>query len=224
MDEDPDGESDAELWRRLAAGGFAGPEQDTFDAALVATCRPWLISWLQSGQVFRMCFDEGRPVTVDPLDRELLRTDDDERQQLADETLAVALVKFTRDALRGGWWRPDGGLSLRSAFVRRCVREFPEVFRRWSGDQRRNQHPDGRHHDGYGLHRPCGDASGWAPDLADDVVDRVVTTQELEQMTQRLREIAELKMKGMTHQEIAERLGISVETIRRELRTYGRPR
>lgn len=212
------GEDDAVLYRRLQAAEFTGPDQADFDAALVVYAHPVLMAWIWSGTIFVRCAGEGRAVRVGDTDRDLLRRDEDERRSLADETVACALVTFTRYALLGGGWRADGGRSLRSYYVTACIREFPGVYRRWSTERRR-QGP----WEAYGLGPPDDDGPGRAaPDHADDVVGRLSTTQELENMPSQVREIVQGLIDEESFDQIGARLGMSARAVEGRLYRYRR--
>lgn len=82
--------------------------------------------------MFRRCAGTGRSIGSPPAD---WSTED--RDELALETVAVAIRSFHDYALVKGEWNPDAGASLKTYFVGNCVLEFPNVFRAWERERRR---------------------------------------------------------------------------------------
>ncbi|MHA6781069.1 hypothetical protein ACVGOW_08735 [Pseudonocardia saturnea] len=223
-DPEPDAgpDDDVELFLSVAEAGFSGPQLDLFVTALVHHCRPILNSWLYSGRIFKECAGEGRPLEVTHLDREDLRTRRDDRAELTDETIAHALAAFLADARRGEGWSPDGGRSITSYFVTACVLRFPGVFRRWSGERRRQ--PVHRHYgldprdSGLDQHAPA----HLAPDPADDVIGRHTTTREMQNMEPRMRAIVQGLVNGESHALIGARLGMTARAVEAMVYRYRR--
>ena len=225
----PDGEGpeagaddDVDLFLRVAEAGFTGPLLDLFTAALVIRCRPILHGWLRSGRIFKECAGEGRPLEVTHQDREDLRTRRDDRAELADETIAHALVAFLDAARNGSGWSPDGGRSITSYFVTACVHRFPGVFRRWSGERRRQ--PAHRHYgldprdSGLDQHAPA----HLAPDPADDVIGRHTTTREMQNMEPMMRVIVQGLVNGESYATIGELLDMTPRAVEAKVYRYRR--
>lgn len=226
-DDERPGADDADLFDRLAAQNFTGPEYEAFCTQLVLNCHRLLCGWIRSGRIYSKCAEEGRGVTRGRDDEEVLRRDRDERDQLVDETITKGLRMFTRYGLREGNWRPDGGRSLQSYFDNACVREFAGVFRRWRSDRRRQ--PPSSH---YGLDPAAGGVDPADPGLdpADRVVAAAVAAEEIATMKShpRVWEIAKGLDDGLTYQQIGVRLGITARAVEgivyRYRRTQGGPR
>lgn len=222
IDADAGPDDDVALFRRLDDAGFSGPELDVFVAALVLRTRPVLHGWLLSGRIFTECAGEGRPLDATYGDREALRTSHDDRSELVDETIAHALVAFLAAARAGRGWTPDGGRSIASYFVTACVLRFPGVFRRWSSERRRR--PSSRHYgldprdSGLDQHSPV----HLAPDPADDVIGRHTTSQEMQNMTPRVRAIVQGLTNGDSYAVIGERLGMTARAVEAAVYRYRR--
>jgi hypothetical protein len=124
--------SDEQLRARLAAAGFAGPEYAQFARDLAAYGIAVCMAKLNSGAFFQDCADLGRPCGAPPAD-----WDAQDKRSLANETVAVALVRFREDGLVSGGWSPDGGASIKSYFIGACILAFPNVFRFWQRERER---------------------------------------------------------------------------------------
>lgn len=59
----------------------------------------------------------------------------DEVQSLANDTVSQGILDFRERALIGGGWSPQGGASLKTYFVGRCVFAFPNFYRKWCTEQ-----------------------------------------------------------------------------------------
>ena len=104
------------------------------------------------------------------------------------ETTAKALVFFRDQVLLGKRWNVNAGATVTTYFVGACLLAFPNVFRRWQGEQRRLSRayavgkikcPEGR-----GL----GDHAGADPE--DEVVTRMTLIQESGALPPGLREVS----------------------------------
>ncbi|MGW5049770.1 hypothetical protein [Actinokineospora sp. NPDC004072] len=125
--------ADASLVDRLRRDGFRGPAYEIFTVVLTGYGLPVTRAWIRRGQIFRLVADRGRPVRSPDGVRAHLAgpAGDDDRQELALETVAAALRSFREHALVPGLWSPAGGASLTTFFAGSCVLEFPNVFRAW---------------------------------------------------------------------------------------------
>jgi DNA-directed RNA polymerase specialized sigma24 family protein len=126
---------DAELFERLAASGFSGPEYELFRAELAAYALPVMRSFIRRKTIYPMCRRARRPVAATDAIREHLAHDVDDRLELALETIASGLRLFERYALRGRRWSPERGASLKTFFVGACVRTFSAAIRCWVAER-----------------------------------------------------------------------------------------
>ncbi|MFC1407503.1 MULTISPECIES: hypothetical protein [Streptacidiphilus] len=126
--------ADQLLVEELKLQGFQGPAYAYFEAELAAYAFPVLMSWMHSGEIFARCADKGRPVAtggVEPLwERE-------DRIEIADLTVARALMYFHDNVLLPGLWDPEAGTTLTTFFMGACVLQFPNQFRRVMMERKR---------------------------------------------------------------------------------------
>jgi hypothetical protein len=121
--------ADAQLRAELAAAGFTGPQQEMFEREAAQYGIGVFMSWLRSGEVYRLAAAKHRVVT--PPHRELTF---EERRGLTNLIVAYGVVYFRREALRAGRWRPEGGASLRTFFVGACLLQFKAAYDAWRAD------------------------------------------------------------------------------------------
>ena len=189
---------DQEKLNDLALRGFTGPEYEIFVGELAAYAYPVLLAWLRRAVIFKYCADRGRPVKPTDADRDVLASSFNERLQLSLETVAEALTFFRRYVLYGRRWSYDGGASVTTYFIGSCLFAFPNVFRRWQGEQRRWRQatavemlncPEGRG-------RTLADQPGTDP--ADRVVGRASVVDALNAMPPATRAAAALVIDGQS--------------------------
>ncbi len=125
-------QADRELVERLQEDGFDGEEYGVFKAALASYGYPVLLAWIRCREIYRLTYEIGRPVKCSDELKEHLSRDADDRQELAMEVVARALVHFRERALMQGTWDPAGGASLTTFFVGAAVQVFSNVFTVWS--------------------------------------------------------------------------------------------
>lgn len=123
-------EADRQLYEKLAETRFGGPSWDLFATELARYAHGILMAWLVTGELFQQCRNKGRSLGLPPDD-----WTGEDRAELANETVARALISFRDNALIGGGWRHEGGASLTTYFIGACIYEFPNVFRRWQSEQ-----------------------------------------------------------------------------------------
>ncbi|MFC4891386.1 hypothetical protein ACFPK5_40690 [Streptomyces beijiangensis] len=98
-------EADRVLLEHLRQRGFTGPSYLQFESALVDYALPVMKKWMRTGEIFKQCRQQGRPVHA----REgLSQRDRDDRHELASLTVAHALKHFRDHALIKAKWRPTG--------------------------------------------------------------------------------------------------------------------
>jgi DNA-directed RNA polymerase specialized sigma24 family protein len=124
-------EADALLRDALAAQGFTGPAYGMFEEELVKYGRAVMMGLLISGEIFARCRRRGIGLagrSLSPQDRE----------ELAEETVARALPVFRRSALVEGGWRPERGADLRSYFAGALLPHFANAYREWWSGQEKD--------------------------------------------------------------------------------------
>ncbi|NLU67478.1 hypothetical protein [Streptomyces sp. HNM0574] len=190
---------DRELVRVLAADGFAGRRYERFEHVLTEYGIPTLCAWMRTGFVFRKL--NGRGWNLHPADDELaeLQRDSALREELANMTVALTLPDFRESALLGGEWHPDGGASLKTYFLEKCLNVFPREFRKYRTRRRKlsreelwGQVPDA----------PPGSGSA---DPAAIVAGREKALHHLDrEVSPRTRAMVALRAWGYSHEEIKE--------------------
>lgn len=207
--------ADAELYAQLREAGFAGPRYEIFQAELAAYGRPVLRKWIVTGEIYRRSAEKGRPVTVEPHIRAVLRDDADAREQLAHDAVMAGLELFHRTAMAGGAWQPQQGASLRSFFVGAVVLAFKDTHRRWA----RTYAYLAR--EAVALERD--DVERWLSQIAgtanlqDQVVGTDQVTAYLDTLDSTNRAIIELLLTGMPPAQIAAHLAVTPERVRTRL-------
>ena len=119
--------ADVDLHMRLALIGFTGPEYREFQTELTRYGLDVMTGWLRTGKIFAK-MREARLGIAHPPDGAL---DRDAQDELAGETVAVALDRFHRDVLLCGKWDPRKGASLTTYFVGQCKIRFANIYRAW---------------------------------------------------------------------------------------------
>jgi DNA-directed RNA polymerase specialized sigma24 family protein len=211
-------EKDLEKLNSLALEDFAGPAYEIFAGELAAYGDPVLLAWIRRGLIFKYCADAGRPVQPCDADLETLAESFDDRLGLATMTVAEALTFFRSYVLIGRRWSFDGGAALTTYFIGACRFAFPNVFRRWQGEQRRWRRalsaemlhcPEGR---------PLADQPGTDP--ADQVAGQDAVIRELHTMPPGTGAAAALVIDGATFAETANQLGITERGVEGRLYRY----
>lgn len=199
---------DQDLYRELAASGFAGPRFEVFCGELIAYGRPVLLHWITTGEIYRLCKARRRTVEWTDRDLDILRENPDERATLANHTLAHGLVFFRERALLGGQWSAHGGASLKTFFVGALLLSFKKVFGLWAA-----QHRKERLDTALGLDP---EADEWRVGVSDpDAFDDAVASTDF--VTAYIRTIPDptdrtivgLVVQGLTYPEIAEHVQLS---------------
>ncbi|MFD4953453.1 RNA polymerase sigma factor [Streptomyces sp. NPDC058451] len=201
---------DAALYAALAAAEFQGMAWDVCANALAAYAHPIIMNWLYTGEIFRLCRQQCRPVRRRTAqDMQALRADSDEREGLVCEAIARGLKVFHKHALIDGGWRPGGQASLKTYFVGAVVREFAGVFDRWASERSRQPPCDP---DGLEELRNVAASPGDTPEtqvIGHDVVQRLLA-QVKDDTT---RTALFLSMRGYTMKEIGEHLHLTAGAL-----------
>lgn len=131
--------ADREVVLTLELQGFdtSTPEWDAFARALAEYGFSVILGWLITGSAFRMAASQRGGQGVLGLAKlpDDLRLDRDDATSVATETVAVAIAKFREKTLMNRdpskRWRADGGASIKTFFVGRCLMELPDCYQRW---------------------------------------------------------------------------------------------
>jgi Sigma-70, region 4 len=199
---------DKRLHDELASQQFHGLLHERFEDELVRYALAVLNAWLISGTVFEHLRSRGVGLETDDYTLKLLRDDSDERQGLADAVVAAALPDFRRRALRDGGWASTGQASLTTYFMGTCLWKFPNEYRRFNTDLRRNQ-----------LARPSGEdilldeQPGHAQPVDAQAVDKIGLSADLAEHPPRTQAAVILALYGYTQIEIAELLDATEKAV-----------
>ena len=124
-------EADAELVLHLALRNYEGAEWQGFAGALAEYGFQVIGTWTRSGLIFLKCAEKG--LGLKGL-RWMARSLDD-ADEVAGETVAVAIRAFRDKVLIPRRWDPTKGATLKTFFIGQCIFQFPNVFRRWAAEQ-----------------------------------------------------------------------------------------
>jgi len=203
---------------QLREQGFQGLGYEVFQAAVASYGFAVMRALIRRGEIFRLTADRKRPVRTGPEVREHLASPsgDDDRQELAMETVATALPRFREDALLNGRWSIQGGASVNTFFIGSCILAFANVFRAWLTNEfgpRRHL----RQCDMELQERPnmWGD-SDMDADPADTAVRNSVLRSALDLApNSRVRQIVgELAFTAREYSELAEKVGMSEDAVK----------
>ncbi|PPK60682.1 Homeodomain-like domain-containing protein [Actinokineospora auranticolor] len=209
-------ESDLVLYNELALEGFEGRAWDRFAYELARYGYAVMMAWLKSGELFAQCKAKNCWPGSPPE-----RWDDpDDRAGLAGDTVTTAIAAFKERALIAGGWTFDGGASLKTYFIGRCVFAFPNHYRKWATEQLNARlvraagpDTDSRGHDGYVV------------DPAERALTKLRITAGIAAIPdERTRAAVILQEAGYTYPEIAELLDVTpkaVDGILQRQRTRG---
>lgn len=203
--------ADGRLRDALAAEDFAGPAYHRFAEELAAYGVAVCTAWMQTGEMFRQCALRGYPIGFRPD-----WSPEHDITSIAGETVVRALADFRAKGLVGGGWREDGGASLKTYFMTRCVYAFLNVYRSWRHSQ--------RHLEMETTIDPADIALLDKPgsrDPSELAVAQVQVDELFADMTEAQQQILVLRGLDYSHAEIAELVGRSTTGIER---AFGRIR
>jgi DNA-directed RNA polymerase specialized sigma24 family protein len=128
---DPDGpaeraarlEADRALRDELAGQGFTGEAYAVLEDEFAGYGHQVMTAWLATGHIFARCHEAGLRLLSLPIHA-------NDREDLAQETVAGALCAFKRQALEEGGWRPEGGASLKAYFTRTLLFQFANIWKK----------------------------------------------------------------------------------------------
>ncbi|MGW2652634.1 hypothetical protein ACWC1D_03070 [Streptomyces sp. NPDC001478] len=131
---------DEQLVAMLRQEGFTGPMWDLFSGRLLDECRGTVMKWIETGRLFGMAMDAGRPATLSPALRAHLGRDENARHDLASDVLLAAVRVFRERALVEGKWSASGGANLRTFFLNMVALQFSNATRAWAASERDREH------------------------------------------------------------------------------------
>jgi len=187
---------DARLLAVLRDRGFRGAATERFLNELARYGLAVIGAWLRDGVLDDKARRIGRPPAgrVDP---RTLTADD--RQGIADLTVAYGIELFRREVFERQRWDPAGGASLKTFFIGSCLLKYSNAAKTWRPDRDRREVPS----DALADVERAG-----APDPADVVVARLTAQAELDAIKDPLtREIVVANSQGLTYGQIAATVG-----------------
>lgn len=197
---------DLDLYNTLALNRFSGFDYEYFANELARYGLAVIGSWVRSGLIYAKCRDRGMGGLA-PADWDL---DVDDVDELTNETVGLAVIKFRETVLLKKKWDPRKGASLRTFFIGQCLIRFANVYRSWRAQQQRarrtgeladEMHPHVRPHD--------------------RALDDMLAQTELAQVEDRRLQSAVLwTAAGWRQWEIAQELGVSEKTVERMLANH----
>ncbi len=125
--------ADYELVNDLALADFRGKDWDYFTTELARYGFAVIRGWMRRGLIYARCKEQKVKGVPPPLDYGF---DDDEIEELANETVALALVHFRDDVLMKKKWDYQRGATLRTYFIGQCLIRFGGVYRSWWNNER----------------------------------------------------------------------------------------
>lgn len=191
--------ADARIVAKLDECGFDGPEWRALSGALMAYGYSVLVVWGCTGMLPHLAAERGG-VSGHRVPAGL-RLDRDQAHALATEVVLTAIERFRTHSLPH--WTLDGGATLNSWFITRCLMELADVHRAWQGREMRSLPleafavDDGRH-----CPRP------------DEQAEARVLLDRLIALDPGLCLAAALQEAGYTLAEIADELGTTPAAIR----------
>lgn len=200
--------ADGDLVDRLMLDGYRGPRWENFRRGAVEYALPILTAWVVSGEIASKCAQRGRPLR-------LIRPAqvNGAAEDLAVETVAIALDGFQHDVLVPGKWDRTRGASLHTYFVGRCILVFPNVYRDWRRAYVRSS-PVQRAEP---LQADLTDRGVWSDPERITLV-RATLKRTIEELEETTGEVVLLDAAGYEDQEIAARVGLTRKAV--ELRLY----
>lgn len=210
-------EADGALMLRLSVEGFDGTTWRRVAEALVEYGYTVMRAWVVTGLVFVKLREKGRQ--LEPPTNGIPRAD---ALELAEDTVADAIVHFRDQVLKRGYWNPAKGASLTTFFIGNCLMfQFPNLYRKWRSDRTkaaRIEFVDSQDQQDHPMALVRS-----ADDPASEVVDRDhsrrVTAEILEPVTSDTNKaILRLRAEGFGIDEIAELLGLDYDAV--ESRIY----
>nr|WP_237693872.1 sigma-70 region 4 domain-containing protein [Streptomyces sp. SID2888] len=214
-------EADQRLVDVLRSDGFQGARYDK------AAARWWsygwriMVKWTRNGEVFHRSRQVGRPV---PADMITTAWNQDDRYQVATDSVIGGMELFRERGLIQGKWTPQGGASLTTYFVGASIRSFRPAYMTWFRSRQMGQ---AELDTSPGSTSPGSRATG---ELQRDIPDQratdpyyaAATYDELARVLPHItdpqvREGLGWRALGYTQAEAAERIGLTEKALERRL-------
>lgn len=110
--------------------GFAGPRWEALATALAEYGWQVMTAWIITGEVFVKCRQKRLAGAVPTeFQRERAKA---EVEELAQATVAYAIIAFRDRVLKPHLWNAAGGATLKTFFIGQCLIQFVTVFRTWA--------------------------------------------------------------------------------------------
>ncbi len=126
--------ADQVLLAALQAQGLQGRDWDRFAEVLARYGYQVIRAWVRSGEIFWQCRRRGWGHLEPPRDERPWGAD--EADELALETVAIAVGKYRDTVLAVNRWSPEGGATLKTFFIGQCLIRFANVYRAWLRETR----------------------------------------------------------------------------------------
>ncbi|GAB3615430.1 sigma-70 RNA polymerase sigma factor region 4 domain-containing protein [Humibacter ginsengisoli] len=198
-------ETDRSIIDELRAAGFAGAHYTYFASELSKYGIAVMTAWIRTQQIFTKMKQRGmgglrRPPTD-------ILNDQEVAAELACETVAYAIHNFRLHVLIPGKWDPNKGASIRTYFIGQCLIQFANVYRRWLSET--FDEPPWKTL----VNEAAMTARGY-----EHVETRVEQLVQVDQVLAsvkkpRTKEMLVLSSTGLTHAQIAARMGITPKTV-----------
>ena len=203
--------ADRELAERLHAAGYVGRDWDYFAAELIKYGYAVLVAWMRDGLIWSRLAAKGIGGLPAPPPWEW---HGETWNDLAGDTLVIAVPKFRDTILATGRWNPDGRASLKTFFIGHCLFRFPNPYRSWhtAVTARQQEIPD--------------DLAGWreadptGPGPEHDLVQRDELTRGLAALDDRTRVALVLLDQGYDQAEVADRMGTTRKAVEMIVRRH----
>lgn len=195
-------QADLELRNDLALAGFRGPGWDSYAWELACYGYAVMMAWLTTGEIFHQCKARGCSLGSPPVEWTV-----DDRAELANETVALAVSTFKQQALIEGRWTFDGGATLKTYFIGTCVFAFPNLYRKWSTERAALQSK-------ISIEYGTVDWSGLSQDPSEMAIARLHIWEGFDSISdERTKSVIILQTMGYTYAEIGEILQITSRAV-----------
>jgi RNA polymerase sigma factor (sigma-70 family) len=124
-------QGDRVLLEELRAEGYVGRKYTVFATVLAKYGVAVIRGWIRQGVILAKVRERSFGGLPPEPRRRALNEDEDTAEELANETVAIALVMFRDKVLIPGRWDPSKGASLSTFFVGQCLMQFGNVYKRW---------------------------------------------------------------------------------------------
>lgn len=197
--------ADRQLLEALHDANFKGPDWDFVEGVLAQYGLAVINGWLRRGLIAAKCAEKRVRCPVIPL---WVRDDSQAVEDIASETVAVAIVRFRDEVLAKGIWDPARGASLTTFFINQCLFRFANAFRTWEKGAIDRA-----------VEVTTDDASFLDGDtltyVEDDVIRSLTAEQVLRGATnERAARALAMDSTGFTNAEIAVDLGVTVQAVK----------